>query len=78
VEQALGDGIKVPMPSEMKNRDVVRRSLVALGPIGAGERFTEDNLGARRPGAGVSPMEYWEWLDGRADDDIPAGAPVTR
>ncbi len=78
VERALGDGVKAPMPSEMKNRDVVRRSLVALGPIGAGERFTEDNLGARRPGAGVSPMEYWEWLEGRADDDIPAGAPVTR
>ena len=78
VEQALGDGVKAPRPSEMKNRDVVRKSLVSLTPIRAGERFTEENLGAKRPGAGVSPMEYWEWLGRRADRDTPAGAPVRR
>ena len=75
---ALGDGVKAPRPSEMKNRDVVRKILVALTPIRAGERFTEENLGAKRPGAGVSPMEYWEWLGRRADRDTPAGAPVRR
>jgi N-acetylneuraminate synthase len=45
---------------------VARKSLVALKPIAEGELFTLDNLGAKRPGDGVSPMDYWEWLGTRA------------
>ena len=62
VEVALGDGVKAPRPSELGNRVIARRSLVALRPVAKGEPFTEQNLGAKRPGGGVSPMDYWEWL----------------
>src|SRR3954454_23056728 len=51
VEAALGDGRKVPAPEEIPNRAVARRSLVVLRPVRAGERFTEDNLGVKRPGS---------------------------
>ena len=65
VEAALGDGVKAPMASEMANREVARRSLTALAAIAEGERFTGENLGAKRPGTGISPMQFWDWL-GRA------------
>ena len=65
VEQALGSARKRPTPSEAKNRPVARKSLVAAAPIAEGEPFTEENLTAKRPGTGVSPTRYWDYL-GRA------------
>ncbi|QYX29911.1 N-acetylneuraminate synthase [Sphaerospermopsis torques-reginae] len=62
VEQSLGDGIKRPTPSEWKNRDVARKSLVAAQAITRGEVFTEDNVTCKRPGTGVSPFQYWQVL----------------
>ncbi|MBF0448776.1 MAG: N-acetylneuraminate synthase [Magnetococcales bacterium] len=62
VEQSLGDGIKRLTPSELENRSVVRTSLTALSDISAGECFTEENLGVKRPGFGLSPIHYWSWL----------------
>ena len=69
----MGDGVKQPQPSEAKNLDVARKSLVALNPIKKGEAFTEDNLGVKRPGTGASPMEYWERLGRTADRDLDEG-----
>jgi len=67
VEVALGDGIKKPTPSELKNRLVARKSIVAVGAIRKGEPFTHDNLGSKRPGNGLSPMEL-PALIGRMSD----------
>lgn len=66
VEVALGDGFKQPATSELKNLSVARQSLVAKTEIQAGEVFTEKNLGTKRPGDGVSPMEYWTFLGCKA------------
>ncbi|SEK59448.1 N-acetylneuraminate synthase [Ectothiorhodospira marina] len=65
IEQALGDGIKRPSPSEMGNRPIARKSLVASGPIRTGEPFTPNNVTAKRPGTGISPMR-WDEVIGRA------------
>ena len=62
VEQSMGDGKKIPAPSEIENMVVARRSLVALNEINNGEIFTSDNLGIKRPGSGLSPMLYWKYL----------------
>jgi N,N'-diacetyllegionaminate synthase len=64
IEQAMGDGIKRPSPSESKNKAIARKSLVAARSIKAGERFTPENLTAKRPGTGVSPMR-WDEVMGR-------------
>jgi N,N'-diacetyllegionaminate synthase len=56
IELALGDGVKRPSASEVKNIPIARKSLVAAGPIRAGEPFTRANLAVKRPGTGVSPM----------------------
>lgn len=67
VEVALGEPFKMPAVSERENIPVVRKSLIALKPIAPGERFTPENLGAKRPGTGISPMHYWDWLGKQAD-----------
>lgn len=64
IERALGDGIKRPTESERRNQTPVRKSLVAARDIRVGELFTEDNLTAKRPGSGISPMQL-ESLIGR-------------
>jgi N,N'-diacetyllegionaminate synthase len=64
IEIALGDGIKRVTPSEVRNRPIVRKSLVASQTIKAGEVFTEQNLTAKRPGTGISPMR-WDEILGR-------------
>jgi N-acetylneuraminate synthase len=69
VEAALGGSRKMAVPSELKNRSVARKSLVAAEPVAAGERFTERNLTCKRPGTGISPMEYWSWLGKAAQRD---------
>lgn len=60
IEQALGDGQKRAMPSELKNISVARKSIVAAKAITAGELFTEANLTVKRPGSGISPMRWPE------------------
>jgi N,N'-diacetyllegionaminate synthase len=60
IEQALGNGSKQPSPSELQNKLVVRRSLVAAVKIKEGEFFTPQNVIAKRPGNGLSPMNWDE------------------
>ena len=72
VERALGSENKRPGEAELKTRDVVRKSLVALKPIAAGEFFSDENLGAKRPGNGVAPMAYWSYLGRPARRDYVA------
>lgn len=64
IEQSLGDGIKKPSNSEVKNIPIVRKSIVANCEIKAGEIFTEDNLGTKRPANGISPM-LWDEVVGK-------------
>lgn len=72
VEAALGDGVKRPSPSEQKNIDVARKSIVARCAIQRGEVLTEKNLAAKRPGSGISPMRWFEVLGTQAVRDFAA------
>ncbi|EHH0538171.1 N-acetylneuraminate synthase [Campylobacter lari] len=64
LEKALGDGIKKASNSEMKNKNIGRKSIVAICSIKKGEIFTEKNLGVKRPGTGISPM-LWDEVIGK-------------
>jgi N,N'-diacetyllegionaminate synthase len=61
IEQAMGDGRKRPSPKELVNLPLVRRSIFAARDIRKGELFTEENLIAKRPGTGISPMILSLW-----------------
>ena len=72
IELALsGDGLKRPSPSESKNIEIARKSL-ALVYIKAGEPFTEANLGVKRPGSGISPMRWDDFIGRPANRDYQA------
>ncbi len=62
VEQALGGRRKIVTPAEAKNLAIARKSLVAARAIAAGEPFSLDNLTAKRPGNGISPLFFHEFL----------------
>ena len=64
IEIALGDGIKRLTPSEARNKPVVRKSLVASKAIKVGEVFSTENITTKRPGTGISPMN-WDAVMGR-------------
>lgn len=66
VEQALGTEGKTPGAAEFITRRAARKSLVALKPIPKGDVFSSANLGAKRPGTGITPMAYWSYLGRRA------------
>ena len=64
IELSLGDGIKKVMPSEIKNINIARKSLVAKININKGDFFTSENITAKRPGTGISPM-LWDQTIGK-------------
>ena len=70
IEKALGDGVKRLMPSEITNRDSGRKSLVAQRFIQKGEFFSAQNLAAKRPGIGISPMEWDEIVGKKSPSDF--------
>jgi N,N'-diacetyllegionaminate synthase len=69
IEVSLGDGIKKVMPSEIPNIDITRKSLVAKTQIHKGDFYTEENVTAKRPGTGVSPMFWDQFLGKKASRD---------
>jgi N,N'-diacetyllegionaminate synthase len=64
IEKAMGNGIKKPSPSEIKNKSIARKSIVAARAIVKGEVFTEENLTVKRAGIGINPMR-WDEVVGR-------------
>ncbi|HZS37724.1 MAG TPA: N-acetylneuraminate synthase [Polyangia bacterium] len=76
VEQALGHALKAPSPSEAKNVAIARKSLTAARAIRRGEPFTVENLTAKRPGSGISPMRFDEFLGRLAARDYEEDEPI--
>jgi N,N'-diacetyllegionaminate synthase len=70
IEQAIGDGAKVPTASESRNMPIARKSVVAARAIQAGEPFSDENLAAKRPGTGMSPMRWPDLIGRRAPRDF--------
>ncbi len=69
VENAMGDGNKRPQPSEIKNIAIARRSIVAATSIKKDEVYTKNNITCKRPGTGVSAMEYWDYIGRQCPSD---------
>lgn len=78
VETSLGDGVKRPMPSELKNKPRMQKSLVAIYPIRAGEIITPKILTCKRPGGGLSPSWFDRVVGKRAAVDIPQDGILTQ
>ncbi len=70
IEKAMGNGIKEPSRSERKNIVVARKSIVARCAIKKGDVFSNDNITAKRPGNGISPMLWFDVLGKAANRDF--------
>ena len=64
IELAIGKGAKRPSLSELKNKKIARKSIVAARNIKSGEIFTEQSLTVKRPAIGINPMR-WDEIVGR-------------
>ena len=69
IEKALGDGEKKPSENEKKNMAAARKSIVAGDDIKEGEIFTTLNLAVKRPGTGLSPLQWDKMIGRRAGRD---------
>lgn len=76
VERCLGKAEKTPTPSESANTPLVRRGLVALRPLKAGELLKAEDFGPKRPEAGASPMDYFDLLGSKVDRDYDTDEPL--
>ena len=76
-ELALGSEEKGVQPSEIENRLVARKSLVEAENISQGQLFSETNLEIKRPGTGLSPMEYWRIIGTKSKRDFQKGELVS-
>lgn len=76
-EVMLGSGRKIVTESERKNKIVARKSIIAKCAIQKGEVFTENNLTCKRPGNGISPMEWYNILGKKAEKDFDADELIT-
>ena len=54
----LGSSKKKPTKNETIIKTLVRKSIVAKKEIRKGEKFSLNNLSAKRPGTGISPMKF--------------------
>lgn len=70
VDEALGNGNKIPSDVEIENRKVIRKSIVAAKDIKKGDIFSATNLVSKRPGTGISPMEWDDILGKKSNYDF--------
>lgn len=70
IENAMGDGEKIPSQSEKINMGVVRKSIIAARHINKGEVFTENNITTKRPGTGINPMKWNDIIGMQAKRDF--------
>jgi len=69
IEIALGDGVKKPSQSEIPNIEIARKSIVAKTIIKKGDVLNESNLAIKRPGGGLSPINWDKVLNTKAKKD---------
>lgn len=70
IEIMAGSNKKIVTDSERKNKIVARKSIVALRNIKKGELFSEENITCKRPGNGISPMNWYSVLGKKAERDF--------
>jgi len=71
IEKAIGgSGLKEVSKSEEKNKPIARKSIVASTDIKNGDIFTPENLTVKRPGTGISPMQWDEVIGKEAKRDF--------
>jgi sialic acid synthase SpsE len=77
VHAALGDGCKQAMPSEMANLPLIRKGLVAKGPLRKGERLARSMIAIKRPADGIAPADLEKAIGRTLVHDLVDDEPIT-
>jgi N-acetylneuraminate synthase len=76
VEAGLGNGIKQPSASEVRNRLIVRKCVVAARDISKGHLITGTDLATKRAGGPITGLNFWDCIGRRAKQDLAADEPL--
>ena len=77
ISKSLGSFEKKISNSEKKNISIVRKSIMAKTEIKEGDLFSSNNLCAKRPGTGISPMLWDQVIGKRAKRDFKVNEQIT-
>lgn len=77
IDIALGSNTKTPTASEAANRTVARKSIVASCDIQKGDIFSEHNITTKRPGTGLSPMNWDRVIGSKATRNYSPDEEIT-
>lgn len=78
IEKAMGNGIKEPSKSEIKNIPVARKSIHIAKNLKANTILTEEMLIMKRPGDGITPMETDNVLGKTINKNLPEDYKLTK
>jgi N-acetylneuraminate synthase len=78
VEQALGNGVKRPSMAELRNRPIVRRSVVASCDLPESHVLTISDMAIKRPGYGISPVDMWDCVGRRLETSVALDQPIKK
>ncbi|GAB2530923.1 N-acetylneuraminate synthase [Rufibacter soli] len=74
IETALGNGIKKPSETELKNKTAARKSIHLVKDIAPGTMLKEEHLIMKRPGDGISPLALNEIIGRTTKQALEADA----
>lgn len=73
LEAALGDTRRVLHPQEHRSRDSIRRSAFFTRDMNEGDVITESDIDFRRPGFGISPVNFDDILGATVTEEVAKG-----
>jgi len=76
LQQAMGDGVKCPQPSEWNTRESARQQVVVAHDIIAGTVLKRQDLTTSRIGEGMPAMMLWGLVGTTVQNDMVSGEPV--
>ncbi|OZA19495.1 MAG: N-acetylneuraminate synthase [Rhodobacterales bacterium 17-64-5] len=76
VEAGLGNGIKQPSAAEVRNRPIVRKSVVAATYLPEGHVIGPEDITVKRSEAGVSAMGFWDCIGRRLTRSVVRDMPL--
>lgn len=77
VEKALGNGVKKPSATELRNASIVRKSLFSSRLIQKDKEISVSDITFLRPGDGISPAELDRVIGKKARNLIPPGKKIS-
>lgn len=72
----IGDGIKRPVPSEIPQRPLIRKSIVARHDLKAGRVLALGDVALKRPANGIEPKHMDVVLGRKLKTDLERDAPI--